>query len=287
MAKLPILPDAPLHAPSPYLLQTIMTLCREKGLSESRFGRDAAGDPNLVRDLRAGRQLRESTNERVVAHMATLKKVNPPRRHGQRLRDTVPADEHFRRVLLALGRPQVEALAEALIDHLDRLDAPADPEAPDFAPRSDLLPGDPGDAEPDNDGMGDPSWSEWHTRGRHKLVDTLGGFHEPVHRPVGYGVVHEDDEDDDPAEEAGDEHDTGNAEDDELTHSARHWGEYWNGGAAGCPIADVGGGDHEEDSGGFCPAFGIDQTREVSEGEAFHDLNGIPLIRVPLPENDQ
>lgn len=277
-----MLPGAPLHAPTPDLLHAIMTICREKGIPESRFGREATGDPRLVSDLRRGRELRQVTNNRVVAHMEALRKANPPRKHGERLRDALQPDERFQRVLHALGRDHVENLTEALIDHLDTLDAPADPEAPDFSARADQLAGDPVDAEPDDDAKGDIAWPEWHTRGRYKVVERPTGAHEPMARHEGVGMAHEDDEDDDPKEANGDEHDTGNAEDECLTGNGLQHADN----RVGCPISDPGGGHHEEDSGGYCPNYGIDQTQSVSEGEAFHDLNDIRLIRVPSPEND-
>lgn len=87
--------------------------------------------------------------------------------------------------------------------------------------------------EPDCDGQGDRAWAEWDTRGRHKLQSD----HETIRGRDGW-TPHEDDEDDDPLEANGDEHDTGNAEDDELAGSgvlARH-GVISRG--PGCPISD-------------------------------------------------
>jgi len=184
-------------------------------------------------------------------------------------------------MLAHLNGDDARIAIDMLINRLDALDLATNPDEPDFRSISDGLPGNPADAEPDNDGMGDVSWPEWHTRGRHKVVELLSGSHEPIKRADGSGMAHEDDEDDDPLEANGDEHDTGDSEEEELSEVGRYCGEYWYGGP-GCPMSD---GDERDEL--FCPTFGIDQTRSVSEGEAFHDLNGIPLIRVPLPGNDQ
>lgn len=64
----------------------------------------------------------------------------------------------------------------------------------------DDLGGDPdlednGDDEPDADGFGDPSWPEWHGRGRHKLC--ANGAELP--ETVSAGTICDDAEDDDPA----------------------------------------------------------------------------------------
>ncbi|MEG3089474.1 hypothetical protein [Sphingomonas sp. PB4P5] len=53
---------------------------------------------------------------------------------------------------------------------------------------------DGGDDEPDADAMGDVSYTEWHTRGRHK---TTRGAEQSLMRPDGLQAL-EDDEDDDP-----------------------------------------------------------------------------------------
>jgi len=133
--------------------------------------------------------------------------------------------------------------------------------------------------QPGNEEDGEPSpWTEWHTRGRHKI----GAHGEEQCRTLGTpNMAHEDAEIDDPIESNGDETDTGNAEDEGLTASAR----LNERDGAGCPIADP--ADRDAADGGHCMTCVVDQTTQVSEGEAFHDLNGISLIRVPLPENDQ
>jgi homoserine dehydrogenase len=48
------------------LLQLVEAAIIAKGLSPSRFGRDAAGDASLVFQMRAGRELRHETEARVL-----------------------------------------------------------------------------------------------------------------------------------------------------------------------------------------------------------------------------
>lgn len=136
------------------------------------------------------------------------------------------------RVLASFDRDQLAGFITVALDLLDLADDHED--VADFCPRKDGLPGDPADAEPDDDGKGDVSWPEWQTRGRHKLVDKQTGFHEPMARADGAGISLEDDEDGDPAEENGDERDTLNAEDEGLTDCAL---EYAHEGP-GCSISD-------------------------------------------------
>ena len=52
------------------LLSLIECHLRNSGTAATRFGRDAVGDPRFVLDLRAGRQPRASTTERVSAYIA-------------------------------------------------------------------------------------------------------------------------------------------------------------------------------------------------------------------------
>lgn len=49
---------------------------RNTGMTPSRFGRAAVGDPNLVRQLRAGRQLRLSTLQRLAAYLEQQEKAH-------------------------------------------------------------------------------------------------------------------------------------------------------------------------------------------------------------------
>lgn len=41
----------------------------------SRFGREALGDPHLVRDLRNGRQLRPKTMARLCAYLRSVRAI--------------------------------------------------------------------------------------------------------------------------------------------------------------------------------------------------------------------
>lgn len=113
---------------------------------------------------------------------------------------------------------------EGLINFLD--DLGGDPDLEDGA-----------DDELSGDEMGDVSWTEWHTRGRHKLSDLgsevrvrMGGCQTPL----------EDDEDDDPAEADGDEADGSFAEDEEAAAHRLH------GIGPGCIIADSDKGADDE-----------------------------------------
>ncbi|WP_332811292.1 hypothetical protein [Sphingomonas sp.] len=53
------------------LLRRIELYLKQSGTAPARFGRDAVGDPNLMRDLRNGRELRARTAERLTAFLAT------------------------------------------------------------------------------------------------------------------------------------------------------------------------------------------------------------------------
>ena len=52
------------------LLHTIEHCLRAHNIPPSRFGREAAGDPRLVFDLRRGREPRPATEARVRAFIA-------------------------------------------------------------------------------------------------------------------------------------------------------------------------------------------------------------------------
>lgn len=125
----------------------------------------------------------------------------------------------------------IGAAVEGLIDLLDKRFAPFDPDEPDFSRHSDALPGDPDDAEPDDDAKGDPAWVEWGTRGRHK--QRLGAYEMIISR-------HEDDEDDDPAEE---DDPSGQCSEDEISCGPGSWGALERAGP-GCDLSDPGGGDN-------------------------------------------
>jgi hypothetical protein len=51
------------------LLQHIERFLRSTRTSQSRFGRDALGDPNFVPNLQDGRQPRPATRRRVLAYI--------------------------------------------------------------------------------------------------------------------------------------------------------------------------------------------------------------------------
>lgn len=53
----------------PTLLRAIELYCERTGISPTRFGRDAIGDPMLLRDLHRGRELRPATMARLRAHL--------------------------------------------------------------------------------------------------------------------------------------------------------------------------------------------------------------------------
>lgn len=85
---------------------------------------------------------------------------------------------------------------EVLMEMLDKLGG--DPDLEDNA-----------DLEHDHAELADITYTEWHTRGRHKLI------HKGAEcGPTAYGRMHEDCEDDDPAEEDGDELDGSHSEED-------------------------------------------------------------------------
>jgi hypothetical protein len=52
------------------LLLTVERHLRRAAVSPSRFGREVAGDPRFVFDLRRGREPRAATRERVLAFIA-------------------------------------------------------------------------------------------------------------------------------------------------------------------------------------------------------------------------
>ncbi len=50
-----------------YLMRRIELFLERAGMKPTRFGREVAGDPRLIFDMRNGRELRETTAARVVA----------------------------------------------------------------------------------------------------------------------------------------------------------------------------------------------------------------------------
>ena len=59
--------------PSEQLARTIQRACREAGTSITRFGRDVGGDPRLVLDLLAGREMRPLTRAKVLAGLERMR----------------------------------------------------------------------------------------------------------------------------------------------------------------------------------------------------------------------
>ena len=60
------------------LLTRIELHMRRTRISASRFGRDAVGDPNLVMDIKDGRELRSATRRKVLAFIAAREaELNP------------------------------------------------------------------------------------------------------------------------------------------------------------------------------------------------------------------
>jgi 2,4-dienoyl-CoA reductase-like NADH-dependent reductase (Old Yellow Enzyme family) len=51
------------------LLQRIERHLRSKKMTPTRFGREALGDPNLVEQLRNGRELRAATAQRIIDYL--------------------------------------------------------------------------------------------------------------------------------------------------------------------------------------------------------------------------
>lgn len=126
---------------------------------------------------------------------------------------------------------QIAAAAQALIDLLD-------------ATGGDVNREDDDPAEHDGTDQGDPAWTEFHTRGRHKftnVIDTRNG---------------EDAEDDDPAEPIGDELDGDRAEDEA---GAELYACFES--VPGCPITD--------------PDVAVDDHRcDPDEGAPIEDRRG-------------
>jgi hypothetical protein len=54
------------------LLPVVERYLRTHKLAPSRFGRQVAGDPRFVFDLRRGREPRAATRARVLAHIASM-----------------------------------------------------------------------------------------------------------------------------------------------------------------------------------------------------------------------
>jgi len=59
------------------LLPVVERYLRTHKLAPSRFGRQVAGDPRFVFDLRRGREPRAATRARVLAHIAGVNAAVP------------------------------------------------------------------------------------------------------------------------------------------------------------------------------------------------------------------
>lgn len=51
------------------LLEQIEMHLRARRMTPTRFGREAVGDPNLIAQLREGRELRAATKERIADYL--------------------------------------------------------------------------------------------------------------------------------------------------------------------------------------------------------------------------
>lgn len=58
------------------LLPVVERHLRAHSVPPSRFGRQVAGDPRFVFDLRRGREPRAATRDRVLAHIASTEAAN-------------------------------------------------------------------------------------------------------------------------------------------------------------------------------------------------------------------
>lgn len=52
------------------LLQRIEMHLRQRRMSPTRFGREAVGDPNLIMQLKDGRELRAATEQRIIDYLS-------------------------------------------------------------------------------------------------------------------------------------------------------------------------------------------------------------------------
>lgn len=114
-----------------YLHREVEAYLRKTGMAPTAFGRAAASDPRLVTDMRAGRELRPSTRDRVRAYLAaptydpTLRK--PPKvwteDRKRQLWSMVEQGLPRKNIADALGMEvspivsQIHKMAEELIPH--------------------------------------------------------------------------------------------------------------------------------------------------------------------------
>lgn len=134
-------------------------------------------------------------------------------------RGTFPLSPMVISYLSSLSRTEIAHVAELAIERLDKLDGD-----PDLEPNGDDEPARAnGDCE-------DGAWIEW---------DQMRGSQK--RGPNVLPTYNEDDEDDDPGEE--DDH-SGECSEDEISCGLYAYG-WHNIRAAGCPIADPGGCQHD------------------------------------------
>lgn len=240
-----VIPDHDPRAAWRALLSDVEWAMQRHVISAARFGREAIGDPNLVGDLHAGRMPRIDTVERILGYIDQL---------------------DLARVIARFGSVEegIDRLVDVLIEAKDRIDG--DPEAEPGDTEDHFVehqPGGPGCPVADG---GDLAWTEWQTRGRHKL-NGRGG--EPrMGRHIGVQPPLEDDEDDDPDTScedgpAGDDGAPGDREDAEPEHDREQCAE-----------------PHHP-----TPIYGVDQAgRLMREGEAGDSYE---MAGSPFADNDR
>lgn len=60
----------------------ISTFCVANGMAKSAFGVAAVGDPNLIRDLERGRELRSRTVRKVQDYIRSSRAIQAPQIQG-------------------------------------------------------------------------------------------------------------------------------------------------------------------------------------------------------------
>lgn len=66
--------DAPIGTTRPALdlLPRIQQIAFKHSLNDTRIGREAIGDPNLVHEIKVGRRLRDQTRTRLIAYIERM-----------------------------------------------------------------------------------------------------------------------------------------------------------------------------------------------------------------------
>ena len=57
-----------------YLMRRIELFLKQSRMPPTRFGRETLGDPRLVRDMKNGRELRDTTAARILAWLESQEK---------------------------------------------------------------------------------------------------------------------------------------------------------------------------------------------------------------------